>query len=90
MKWYAIAKYIPACVGDNYILRLRSGVIQTGMFDYQIAKGYFFSNEDIGDFDFKEITHFALIEPLEVEQEAFFVSKTEGVFDPVRFCLKEE
>lgn len=66
MKWYSAKKYKPCRIGDLIIFRLKSGYIQTGIFDFQKDRGYFFENEDRLNFNFNEITHFCIPDPIEV------------------------
>lgn len=68
MKWYSIKKYIPCHTGDLIIFRLKSGFVQTGIFDYQKEIGYHFNNDDAGIFELQDITHFCIPDPIEIEK----------------------
>ena len=67
MKWYSVKKYRPCRTGDVIIFRLKSGDVQTGIYDYKNDTGYFFSNDDAGEFELSEITHFCIPDPIEIE-----------------------
>lgn len=85
MKWYCVQKYLPASVGGEYIVRLLSGSVIIGFYDYQIDKGYFFSNEDLGEYTLNQVSHFAIIEPIELDQKPYFVAKQDDNFQPHLF-----
>ncbi len=55
--------------GQMVIIRLKSGSVHGGIFDYQKDRGYFFENDEIGQFDLAEVTHFAIPDPIEVNNE---------------------
>jgi len=67
MTWYSIRKYCPI-IGSPYLVRMKSQVACVAI--YRMTLGLNYAQwEDEGAHDITmDVTHFALIEPVEIEE----------------------
>lgn len=66
MKWYSVKKYRPL-PGNTYFIMFNYSV-DVGLFDHRSDIGYFFDVEGTGNVPISDITYFAVIEPVEIEE----------------------
>lgn len=79
MKWYSVKKYIPS-TDFYYLINASNHASSTGTSFYAFAHAVHINNSEniyswdilfsdsVDDLDDFEVTHFAIIEPVEIEQ----------------------